>query len=63
MRRRTLLSGKAAAGASPAAPALTQGTAAHTLRFIPNAEVTSLDPTSTTSYGVRNHGHMCWDTL
>lgn len=63
MRRRTLLSGLAGAAAAPALPALAQGPAATTLRFIPNADVTSLDPMSTTSYGVRNHGHMCWDTL
>jgi peptide/nickel transport system substrate-binding protein len=62
MRRRTLL-GLAAAAIGPAAPALAQGPAAHTLRFMPQADVTSLDPMSTTSYGVRNHGHMCWDTL
>jgi peptide/nickel transport system substrate-binding protein len=62
MRRRTLLSGLVAA-AAPAAPALAQGSAATTLRFVPNADVTSLDPMSTTAYGVRNHGHMCWDTL
>jgi peptide/nickel transport system substrate-binding protein len=47
----------------PAAPALAQGSAAHTLRYIPQADVTTLDPLGTTSYSVRNHGHMCWDTL
>ncbi|MGG5822150.1 ABC transporter substrate-binding protein [Falsiroseomonas sp. HW251] len=63
MRRRTLLSGLAAAPFLPAAPAVAQGTAATTLRYMPQADVTSIDPMSTTSYGVRNHGHMCWDTL
>lgn len=63
MRRRTLLSGLATAPFLPAAPALAQGTAATTLRYMPQADVTSIDPMSTTSYGVRNHGHMCWDTL
>jgi len=65
MYRRSLLTGLAAASLplSLPAPALAQGSAAHTLRFIPQADVTSLDPMSTTSYGVRNHGHMCWDTL
>jgi peptide/nickel transport system substrate-binding protein len=56
MRRRTLLASLAAA---PFAPALAQGTAAHQISFIPNGDVTSLDPMSTTSYGVRNHAHMC----
>jgi len=60
MRRRTLLSTLAAL---PAMPALAQAPGTHVLRFIPNADVTSLDPMSTTSYGVRNHAHMCWDTL
>ncbi len=63
MRRRTLLSGLAVAAAAPSMPALAQGAAAHTLRFMPQADVTAVDPMSTTSYGVRNHGHMCWDTL
>ncbi|WP_237213924.1 ABC transporter substrate-binding protein [Falsiroseomonas oryziterrae] len=63
MRRRTLLSGLAAAPLAPAMPALGQGTAATTFRYMPQADVTALDPMSTTSYGVRNHGHMCWDTL
>ncbi|MBS7811011.1 ABC transporter substrate-binding protein [Roseococcus pinisoli] len=60
--RRTLLG---SAGALPllAGPALAQGAAAHTLRYIPQADVTSLDPLSTTSYAVRNHAHLCWDTL
>ncbi|MBU8546484.1 MULTISPECIES: ABC transporter substrate-binding protein [Roseomonadaceae] len=66
MYRRSLMAGLAAAGTLKfglPAPALTQGAAAHTLRFIPQADVTTLDPLNTTSYGVRNHGHMCWDTL
>ena len=66
MQRRTLLGTAAVLAAAPvlpAAPALAQGDAAHTLRFIPQADVTTLDPLATTSYAVRNHGHMCWDTL
>ena len=63
MRRRTLLSGLAAAPLGTSMPALAQGTAATTFRYMPQADVTSIDPMSTTSYGVRNHGHMCWDTL
>ena len=60
MHRRSFL---AATTAALAAPALAQPAAARTLRFIPQADVTTLDPMSTTSYAVRNHGHMCWDTL
>ena len=66
MRRRDLLTGLAAGAVLPAslaAPARAQGDAAHTLRFIPQADVTTLDPLNTTSYGVRTHGHLCWDTL
>ena len=58
--RRSLLAG--AAGLL-AAPALAQGDAARTLRMVPQADVTVLDPLATTSYAVRNHGHLCWDTL
>lgn len=60
MHRRTLL---AAASATLAAPAFAQTGRSRTLRFIPQADVTTLDPLSTTSYAVRNHGHLCWDTL
>ncbi|MFC7477529.1 ABC transporter substrate-binding protein [Dankookia sp. GCM10030260] len=58
--RRSLLAG--AAGLL-AAPALAQGDAARTLRMVPQADVTVLDPLATTSYAVRNHAHLCWDTL
>jgi peptide/nickel transport system substrate-binding protein len=58
--RRSLLAG--AAGLL-AAPAFAQGDAARTLRMIPQADVTVLDPLATTSYAVRNHAHLCWDTL
>ncbi len=59
--RRTLL---AASGAALLArPALAQDAKATTLRFIPQADVTVLDPLGTTAYPTRNHGHMCWDTL
>ena len=60
MHRRTLL---AAGSACLASPALSQPAGARTLRFVPQADVTALDPLSTTSYAVRNHGHLCWDTL
>ncbi|MDB5370505.1 MAG: transporter substrate-binding protein [Roseomonas sp.] len=67
MKRRHFLAGAAAVpalgGFSFARPALAQGSAAHTLRFIPQADVTILDPLATTAYPTRNHGHMCWDTL
>ncbi|RVT91633.1 ABC transporter substrate-binding protein [Rhodovarius crocodyli] len=60
MRRRALIAGTSGLAA---APALAQGARAHTLRFIPQADVTSIDPLSTTSYAVRNHAHLVFDTL
>ena len=58
--RRNLLAGAAGLLATPA---FGQGDAARTLRMVPQADVTVLDPLATTSYAVRNHGHLCWDTL
>jgi peptide/nickel transport system substrate-binding protein len=68
MDRRTLL--KAAAGAGTlalsrklAAPALAQGAAARTLRFVPQADVANFDPIWGTQYVVRNASALVWDTL
>ena len=58
--RRLTLAGAAMALARPA---LAQSDRAHVLRYIPQADVTVLDPLGTTAYPTRNHGHMCWDTL
>jgi peptide/nickel transport system substrate-binding protein len=64
LRRRTALTGAAAFAAAPlAAPALAQGDAARVLKYIPQADVTILDPMVTTAYPTRDHGHMVWDTL
>jgi peptide/nickel transport system substrate-binding protein len=51
------------ASASLASPSLARAEPDRTLRFIPDADVTILDPLATTAYTTRNHGHMCWDTL
>src|SRR5713226_8832906 len=68
MDRRTLL--KAAAGAGTlaitgklSAPALAQGAAARTLRFVPQANLANFDPIWGTQYVVRNASAMVWDTL
>ncbi|WP_408639644.1 ABC transporter substrate-binding protein [Roseomonas populi] len=61
--RRALLGTAATAALIRGAPAIAQGERAHVLRFVPQADVTSLDPLATTSYAVRNHAHLCWDTL
>jgi peptide/nickel transport system substrate-binding protein len=61
MQRRTLF-GLAAATALPV-PALAQGSAARTLRVIPQANLTSLDPVWTTAVVTRNHAFMIYDQL
>ncbi|MDQ1079759.1 ABC transporter substrate-binding protein [Pseudoroseomonas cervicalis] len=54
---------EAGAAGRPGAPALAKGSAATTLRFIPQSDPAWLDPLFTTAYAVRNHGHLCWDQL
>jgi peptide/nickel transport system substrate-binding protein len=65
MRRRDALKAGAALAATAAlpTPAITQPASARTLKFIPQADVTILDPLVTTGYITRNHAHMVWDTL
>jgi peptide/nickel transport system substrate-binding protein len=68
MDRRTLLKTIAGAGTLAAtgklsAPALAQGTAARTLRFVPQANLANFDPIWGTQYVVRNASAMVWDTL
>ena len=59
--RRPLL---AATAAALAAPRFATGqTAARTLRFIPHANLSSMDPVWSTAVVVRNHGLMVYDTL
>ncbi len=66
--RRTALklaagAGALAASARLAAPALAQGAAARTLRFVPQANLANFDPIWTTQYVVRNASALVWDTL
>ena len=61
MRRRDLIAGSAAlAGASLIRPARA---AANTLRFVPQADLSSIDPVWTTATVAFNHGLMVYDTL
>jgi peptide/nickel transport system substrate-binding protein len=68
MDRRTFLktlastSALSAAGAFPA-PAISQGAAAKTLRFVPQANLANFDPIWGTQYVVRNASVLVWDTL
>ena len=64
--RRTFLSlagSGAAALPMPARPALGQPAAARTLRLVPQAALTILDPIFTTAAGTQNHGYAVFDTL
>src|SRR5262245_62722247 len=51
-----------AAGAFPA-PAISQGAAARTLKFVPQANLANFDPIWGTQYVVRNASVLVWDTL
>ncbi len=59
-RRAFLLS---ASAATLAAPRLGHGQASRPLRFVPQANLTSLDPIWTTANVTRNHGFLVYDTL
>lgn len=64
MDRRTFLKSLAGASAlSLAAPAITKGAAARTLRFVPQADLANFDPIWGTQYVVRNAAALVWDTL
>ncbi len=60
MKRRTVLQG---IGAALAAPRIAAAQAARVLKFIPQSDLTVLDPIWTTAYVTRNHGFMVFDTL
>ena len=61
MRRRLLLVG--GAGAMLARPAVSQTAKARTLVFVPQANLTSLDPVWTTATVTRNYAYLVYDTL
>ena len=60
IRRRAFTAGVAA---TLAAPSISLGAAAAPLKFIPQSDLTILDPIINTVYTVRNHGYMVFDTL
>jgi peptide/nickel transport system substrate-binding protein len=59
----TLSAGTVAATGGLAAPALSQGAAAKTLKFVPQANLANFDPIWGTQYVVRNASQLVWDTL
>ena len=64
MKRRGFLAGSAAAAASlPSTFAIAQPARARTLRFVPQANLTLLDPIFTTALVTINHGWAIYDTL
>jgi peptide/nickel transport system substrate-binding protein len=65
MLRRSLLKAAATAPLLPvlAAPAVAQNSRASTLRFVPQANLTALDPIWTTATVTGNHGYYVFDTL
>ena len=46
-----------------AAPSIARGAGSNVLKFIPQSDLTILDPIINTVYTVRNHGYMVFDTL
>jgi peptide/nickel transport system substrate-binding protein len=62
MDRRTFVASGAALAALPM-PALSQGAAARTLRFVPQANLANFDPIWGTQFVVRNASMLVWDTL
>ena len=61
MHRRTLL---ATLAATPlATPAILRAQSQTTLRFIPQSDLTALDPVWTSVYVTRNHAYLVFDTL
>ncbi|EHL96134.1 Tat pathway signal sequence domain protein [Acetobacteraceae bacterium AT-5844] len=64
MKRRTLLQGGAALGGlALARPSLAQPARASTLRFVPQANLTALDPIWTSAIVTQMHGYHVYDTL
>ena len=65
MYRRTMLAGAAGLLAAPTlgTPALAQPARARTIIFVPQANLTSLDPIWTTATVTRNYAYLVFDTL
>ena len=60
LKRRALLTASAAALAMPS---IARAAGSTVMRFIPQSDLTVLDPIWTTAYVTRNHGLMVFDTL
>jgi peptide/nickel transport system substrate-binding protein len=63
IKRRLFLTGTAFAATSLAMPHVARSQANKTLRFVPQANLSSLDSVAGTQYVVRNASLLIWDTL
>lgn len=64
MQRRDMLrAGAAVIGAGLATPAIVRAQGQRVLKFIPQSNLTAIDPVWTTAYVTRNHALMIFDTL
>ena len=63
MQRRTFLAAATTAAAIIGPRARAQGSAARVLRYVPQADLTVIDPVLTTAYITRFHATMVWDQL
>jgi peptide/nickel transport system substrate-binding protein len=63
MRRRDILKASAAGVAGLAMPSLLRADSTKTLTFIPQSDLSVLDPVWTTADVTRNHGYLVFDTL
>ena len=65
MKRRSVLRAGVAGGVAALLPrfAIGQSADARVLRFVPQANLTVLDPIVTTAAVTANHAWMVWDTL
>jgi peptide/nickel transport system substrate-binding protein len=65
INRRVFIQGTAATGATMtlAAPAIRAQEGGQTLHFVPQADLSVIDPIWTTAYITRNHGYLVYDTL
>jgi peptide/nickel transport system substrate-binding protein len=63
MKRRSFITGVAAASGALALPGVVRAQKQTTLKFIPQIDLAFLDPHWTTAYVTRNHSYMVFDTL
>src|SRR3984957_19297995 len=63
MRRRQILQSALAGATALATPNIVAAQPARVLKFIPQADLATLDPVWTTADVTRNHAHLVFDTL